>query len=85
MMIRVLSRRKERLFVETDNDLPNKFSSARMRAARALLRWIYQASKVGVATIRRVEFVDGEIAVTLANEAALRLAWESAGFFDPLS
>jgi hypothetical protein len=33
----------------------------------------------GVATIRRVEVVDGEIPVTLANEAALRLALEVAG------
>ena len=33
----------------------------------------------GVATIRRVEVVDGEIPVTLANEAALRLALECAG------
>ena len=54
-----------------------------MRAARALLRWsaldLASASKVGVATIRRVEVVDGEIPVTLANEAALRRALETAG------
>ena len=54
-----------------------------MRAARALLRWsaldLAEASKVGVATIRRVEVVDGEIPVTLANEAALRQALEAAG------
>jgi hypothetical protein len=63
--------------------MPKKISSAQMRAARALLRWsaldLATASKVGVATIRRVEVVDGEIPVTLANEAALRLALESAG------
>jgi len=63
--------------------MTNKISSAQMRAARALLRWsaldLAQASKVGVATIRRVEVVDGEIPVTLANEAALRQALESAG------
>ena len=39
--------------------------SAQMRAARALLRWsaldLAKASKVGVATIRRVEVVEGEI------------------------
>ena len=56
-----------------------KISSAQMRAARALLRWsaldLATASKVGVATIRRVEVVDGEIPVTLANEAALRRAF----------
>ena len=54
-----------------------------MRAARALLRWsaldLAKVSKVGVATIRRVEVVEGEIPVTPANEAALRQALESAG------
>jgi hypothetical protein len=54
-----------------------------MRAARASLRWsaldLAAASKVGVATIRRVEVVDGEIPVTSANEAALRQALENAG------
>ena len=63
--------------------MPKKISSAQMRAARALLRWsaldLAMASSGGVATIRRVEVVDGEIPVTLANEAALRLALESAG------
>jgi hypothetical protein len=48
-----------------------------------LLRWSAQelanASKVGVATIRRVEVIDGEIPVTSANEAALRKALEAAG------
>ena len=60
-----------------------KISSAQMRAARALLRWsaldLAAASRVGVATIRRVEVVDGEIPVTPANEAALRRALEAAG------
>jgi hypothetical protein len=60
-----------------------KISSAQMRAARAMLRWtaldLAAASKVGVATIRRVEVVDGEIPVTAANEAAIRRALESAG------
>jgi hypothetical protein len=54
-----------------------------MRAARALLRWtaldLAKASKVGVATIRRVEVIEGEISATLANEAALRQALETAG------
>ena len=63
-------------------------SSAQLRAARALLRWsaldLAKASKVGVATIRRVETIEGEIPVTAANEAALRAALEAAGveFFD---
>ena len=60
-----------------------KISSAQLRAARAMLRWtaldFAAASKVGVATIRRVEVVDGEIPVTAANEAAIRRALESAG------
>jgi hypothetical protein len=60
-----------------------KISSAQMRAARALLRWtaldLAAASKVGVATIRRAEVVDGEIPVTNANEAAIRRALETAG------
>ena len=38
-----------------------------------------KASKVGVATIRRVEVLEGEISATSANEAALRGALESAG------
>lgn len=57
--------------------------SAQLRAARALLRWsaldLAKASKVGVATIRRVEVLDGLIPVTSANEAALRTALEDAG------
>ena len=63
--------------------MSEKISGAQMRAARALLRWsaldLAKASKVGVATIRRVEVVEGEIPVTPANEAALRQALESAG------
>ena len=60
-----------------------RISSAQLRAARALLRWsaldLAKASKVGVATIRRVEVMDGDIPVTQANEAALRKALETAG------
>jgi hypothetical protein len=60
-----------------------KISSSQIRADRGLLRWtaldLAKASKVGVATIRRLEVVDGEIPVTLANEAALRGALETAG------
>jgi hypothetical protein len=60
-----------------------RLSSAQLRAARALLRWsaadLAQRSKVGVATIRRVEVIEGELSVTLPNEAALRRALEDAG------
>jgi hypothetical protein len=63
--------------------MARKISSAQMRAARAMLRWtaldLAAESKVGVATIRRVEVVDGEIPVTLANEAAIKQAFEAAG------
>jgi hypothetical protein len=63
--------------------MTRKISSAQMRAARALIRWsaldLALASKVGVATIRRAEVVDGEIPVTAPNEAAIRRALESAG------
>jgi hypothetical protein len=58
-------------------------SGEQMRAARALLRWsaldLAKASKVGVATIRRVEVIDGKIPATKANQAALRRAMEVAG------
>jgi hypothetical protein len=60
-----------------------KISSAQVRAARALIRWtaldLAHASKVGVATIRRAEVVQGEVPVTPANEAAIRQALETAG------
>jgi hypothetical protein len=63
--------------------MSEKISGAQMRAARALLRWtaldLAKASKVGVATIRRVEVIDGEISATAANQAALRRALEYAG------
>jgi hypothetical protein len=69
--------------VKKINTMVRKISSAQMRAARALVRWtaldLAGASKVGVATIRRAEIVDGEIPVTLANEAAIRRAFEAAG------
>jgi hypothetical protein len=58
-------------------------TSAQLRAARALLRWsaldLAKASKIGVATIRRVEVLDGDIPVTAANELAIRRALEAAG------
>jgi hypothetical protein len=63
--------------------MTRKIFSAQLRAARALLRWsaldLADASKVGVATIRRAEVAEGEIPVTLANEAALRQALQFAG------
>ena len=63
--------------------MSEKLSGAQMRAARALLRWtaldLATAAKVGVATIRRVEVIDGEISATAANQAAIRRALEHGG------
>jgi hypothetical protein len=58
-------------------------TSAQIRAARALIRWraqdLARESAVGVATIRRAELVERETAMTVANDAAVRRALESAG------
>ena len=58
-------------------------TSAQIRAARALIRWraqdLARESAVGVATIRRAELVERETAITVANDAAVRRALESAG------
>jgi len=63
--------------------MSEKISGAQMRAARALLRWtaldLARASRVGVATIRRVEVIDGQISATAVNQSALRRALEEAG------
>jgi transcriptional regulator with XRE-family HTH domain len=71
------------MIVKRSSAMSEKISGAQMRAARALLRWtaldLAKASKVGVATIRRVEVIDGEISATVANQAALRQALEYAG------
>lgn len=54
-----------------------------MRAARALVRWsaddLARATKIGVATIRRAEGADGQIAMTEGNQLAIRRALEDAG------
>lgn len=54
-----------------------------MRAARGLLRWsaddLANHSRLGVATIRRAESVDGVPKSTEANLAAIRAALEAAG------
>ena len=58
-------------------------TSAQIRAARALIRWraqdLARESAVGVATIRRAELVEAKTAMTVANDAAVRRALESAG------
>ncbi len=58
-------------------------TSSQIRAARALLRWraqdLARESAVGVATIRRAELADQETSMTVANDAAVRRALETAG------
>ena len=58
-------------------------SSAQIRAARALLRWSAQdlarESALGVNTIRRAEVAEDAIALTAANNLAIRRVLEAAG------
>jgi ribosome-binding protein aMBF1 (putative translation factor) len=58
-------------------------SSAQIRAARALLRWSAQdlarESALGVNTIRRAEVAEESISLTVANELAIRRAFEAVG------
>jgi len=58
-------------------------STEQMRAARALLRWTAQnladASGIGVATIRRMELMDGVPSGQVRTIEALRVALEAAG------
>lgn len=64
-------------------------TGAQIRAARGLIRWsadtLAENSKLGVATVRRAESVDGVPTITGANLAAIRAALEGAGveFIDP--
>ena len=58
-------------------------STGQVRAARALLRWRAQdladASGVGVATIRRMEVLDGVPSGQIRSLAAIQSALEDAG------
>ncbi len=58
-------------------------TGAQMRAARALVRWsaddLATHSRLGVATVRRAEAVDGVPSITAANADAIRRALEAAG------
>jgi transcriptional regulator with XRE-family HTH domain len=58
-------------------------SSAQIRAARALLRWsaaeLAEISGIGVATIRRLELVDGIPSSNARTLDALQKALEAAG------
>jgi transcriptional regulator with XRE-family HTH domain len=58
-------------------------SSAQIRAARALLRWsaaeLAEISGIGVATIRRLELVDGVPSSNARTLLTLQQALEAAG------
>ena len=58
-------------------------TGGQIRSARALLRWnasdLARHSALGVNTIRRAEAVDGRTSLTVANELAVRRAFELAG------
>lgn len=64
-------------------DRKTTVTGAQMRAARALLRWsaddLAERTKIGVATIRRAEAIDGQLAMTESNQLAIRRAFEDAG------
>ena len=58
-------------------------STGQVRAARALLRWtaedLANAAEVGVATIRRMEVLDGVPASNVKTLVAIQQALEGAG------
>ena len=58
-------------------------TGAQMREARALLGWsrshLARLAKVRPATIQRAEASEGEAAITLAHESAIRSLLEEAG------
>lgn len=64
-------------------DMKIIITGAQLRAARALLRWsaesLAEKTKIGVATIRRAETADGQLAMTEGNQLAIRRALEAAG------
>jgi hypothetical protein len=58
-------------------------TSPQIRAARGLLRWsaedLAREAALGLATIRRAEGAENETSMTVANDLAVRRAFESAG------
>ena len=65
------------------NPQPTPLTPGQIRAARGFLRWsaedLAQASRVGIATIRRAELAVKETVLTAPNDMALRRALEDAG------
>jgi hypothetical protein len=60
-----------------------RITGLQIRAARGFLRWraedLAQHSKLGVATIRRAEAVDGPVEITPANAETIIRTLEAAG------
>ena len=58
-------------------------SSSQIRAARALLRWsagdLARESSLGLNTIKRAELAEDKTSLTMANDLAVRRAFEAAG------
>jgi hypothetical protein len=58
-------------------------TAGQIRAARAFLRWrakdLAREAALGVATIRRAELAEVETSLTMANDLAVRRAFEAAG------
>jgi hypothetical protein len=58
-------------------------TGAQIRQARRLLNWrisgLATKARLPISTIERAECADGEAPITLAHEAAIRLALEAAG------
>jgi len=58
-------------------------ASRQIRAARGLLRWsaedLAREAALGLATVRRAEGAENETSMTIANDLAVRRAFESAG------
>ena len=58
-------------------------TSRQIRAARGLLRWsaedLAREAALGLATIRRAEGAENETSMTMANDLAVRRAFEAAG------
>jgi hypothetical protein len=58
-------------------------TSSQIRAARGLLRWsaeeLAREAALGLATIRRAEVSQDKTSMTVANDLAVRRAFENAG------
>jgi transcriptional regulator with XRE-family HTH domain len=58
-------------------------SAAQIRAARALLGWrqhdLAKAAKVGIATVRRIEILDGPVSGYASTQLSIEQALKTAG------